>query len=216
MSGAKLHFLQASRCIRAAWQLHELDVTYEFDFAERINGTGPAPPEFKERAKGLGKFPTLEDGSEVFYESGNICEYLCDKYDKQNRLLPAVGDPKRYKVLQWVHASEATFMLHGLAVLYAKWNQKDGDVEKTVAGLSVNICKDLDYLESELGKSSGKFIVGDSLTAADIMMQFSVDFVLVRELGTKGKSWPTVEKWLEQCKSTPSYQEAVKKTGYKL
>jgi glutathione S-transferase len=76
MSGVKLHFLQASRCIRAAWQLHELNVPYDFTFAERINGTGPAPPEFKEKAKGLGKFPTLEDGSEIFYESGNICEYV--------------------------------------------------------------------------------------------------------------------------------------------
>jgi glutathione S-transferase len=142
--------------------------------------------------------------------------YLSDKYDKENRLLPAIGDPKRYKVLQWVHASEATYLLHGLAILYAKWNQKDGDVEKTVAGLSANMIKDLDYLERELGNGNGKFIIGDSLTAADIMMQFSVDFVLVRELGTKGKSWPNIDKWLKNCSSTPSYQAAVEKTGYKL
>jgi glutathione S-transferase len=107
-------------------------------------------------------------------------------------------------------------MLHGLAILYAKWFQKDGDPEKTVEGLSPNINKDLDYLESTLSKHSGKFIVGDSLTIADIMMEFSVDFVLVRELGTKGKSWPKINEWLKVCHETKTYQEAVRKTGYTL
>lgn len=159
---------------------------------------------------------SLEDGGKFYYESGSICEYLEDKYDTQHRLLPAPGDPKRYEVLQWIHAAEATFMLHGLAILYAKWNQKDGDVEKTVAGLSANICKDLDYLEATLKQNGTKFIVGNSVTAADIMMEFSVDFVLVRELGTKGKSWPRINEWLKICHETKSYQDAVRKTGYTL
>lgn len=142
--------------------------------------------------------------------------YLCDKYDTQHRLLPAVGDPARYNVLQWVHASEAMYLLHGLAVLYAKWNQKDGDVEQTIAGLSKNVINDLNYLESELGKSNGKFLFGDKLTAADVMMHFSARFMLVRELGTMGKKWPKIEEWLDNCEATPSYKAAVDKTGHKL
>lgn len=61
-SSIKLHFLQASRCIRTAWQLQELGLPYDVTFSERINGTGPAPPEFKKAGGGLGKFPTLVDG----------------------------------------------------------------------------------------------------------------------------------------------------------
>ena len=74
MSGSKikLHFLQASRCIRTAWQLDELALPYEVKFANRENSV--APPQFKKEAGGLGKFPTLEDGDELFYESGNITE----------------------------------------------------------------------------------------------------------------------------------------------
>lgn len=146
----------------------------------------------------------------------SIARYLEDKYDTQHRLLPASGDPKRYEILQWIHAAEATFMLHGLAILYARWFQKDGDPEKTVEGLSTNMTKDLDYLEATLSKNNGKFIVGDSLTAADIMMEFSVDFVLVRELGTKEKTWPKINEWLNNCHETKTYQDAVKKTGYTL
>ena len=85
-------------------------------------------------------------------------------------MLPPLGDPKRYQILQWVHAAEATYMLHSLAILYARWNQKGGDVAATEAGLAVNVQKDLDYLATELGKSKGKFLVGNGPTAADMMM----------------------------------------------
>ena len=74
MAPIKLHFLQASRCIRTAWQLDELGLDYEVKFAPRENGA--APPQFKKEAGGLGKFPTLEDGGEIYYESGSICEYV--------------------------------------------------------------------------------------------------------------------------------------------
>lgn len=127
-----------------------------------------------------------------------------------------MGDPARYKVLQWIHASEATYALHGLACLYARWFQVGGEPEKTVEGLSKNVVRDFDYLEAELGKSGGKFLLGDSLTAADIMMHFSARFILLRELGTQGKTWPKVNRWLDECEATESYQAAVKKTGHEL
>ena len=73
MPAIKLYFLQASRCIRTAWQLHELGLNYELKFAPRVNNAAPA--DFKQEAGGLGKFPTLVDDGNVFYESGNICEW---------------------------------------------------------------------------------------------------------------------------------------------
>lgn len=95
-----LHFLQASRSIRTAWQLEILQIPYQVKFSPRTGNNGPAPLEFKAAAGGLGKFPTLEveyenvenggkdggdgdgengDGGkhrEFLYESGNICEYV--------------------------------------------------------------------------------------------------------------------------------------------
>jgi glutathione S-transferase len=140
--------------------------------------------------------------------------YLCDVYDTSHRLLPSVGDPKRYAVLQWVHASEGTFALHGIAVLYARWHQKSGDPKETEVGLSKNIQADLDFMTAELGKSNGKFLFGDELTVADIQMHFSVAFILKRELGTFGKRWERLEKYIEDCGATESYKKAVEKTGH--
>lgn len=142
--------------------------------------------------------------------------YLCDTYDKQNKLLPPVGDPKRYAVLHWVHAAEATYALHALAVLYCRWFQKDGDVAKTEEGASVNVQKDLDYLGQVLEMSKGKFLLGEQLTAADCMMEFTADFVFARKLGTQGKSWPRVEQYVKDCQATSTWQKAQKKTGHKL
>lgn len=146
----------------------------------------------------------------------DYCRYLCDTYDKQHKFLPPVGDPKRYQVLQWVHAAEATFALHGISILYARWNQKEGDVAKTEEGMSKNIKKDMDYLDAELKKSGGPFLFGDSPNAADFMVEFSAVFVLARELGVKGKDYPGIEKYIAQCEATEAYKKAVEKTGHKL
>ena len=75
---------------------------------------------------------------------------------------------------------------------------------------------DFDWLEEELGKSSGKYLCGDKLTAADIMVQFSVQFILARKMGTEGGNWKNVQRWMKDMEKEDSYQRAVKKTGYKL
>jgi glutathione S-transferase len=67
-----LYFLQASRCIRSAWQLHELGLDYAVKFSAREGGL--APPAFRAEVGGLGKFPTLVDGDVTVTESGNIGE----------------------------------------------------------------------------------------------------------------------------------------------
>ncbi|KAI8937466.1 hypothetical protein NX059_005186 [Plenodomus lindquistii] len=218
MPDITLWFLQASRCIRTAWLLEELGLDYNLKFSERVNQK--APEQFKlDSGNPLGKFPTLQDGNLTVCESGAISDYLCEKYDKEGRLFPQ--DPKqRNQVRQWVHAAEATFALHSLAILYARWNAPkdvpEGTVEKMEKGMSVNVQNDLSWLETELSLSSGKFLCGDHVTAADIMMQFSADFILARELGTQGKEYPNINKWLEVCKNTDSYKRAVEKSGHKL
>ena len=82
--------------------------------------------------------------------------------------------------------------------------------------MAVNVQNDMSWLETELSLSSGQFLCGNHVTAADVMMQFSAEFILVREFGTLGKEWPNINKWLEACKKTDSYQRAVKKTGHQL
>lgn len=115
-------------------------------------------------------------------------------------------------------------MLHGLAITYNRWfspkrAQENGDQAEAEKGISVNIQKDLEWLEDELSSSKSGWIVGDHLTAADIMMHFSVQFILERKLGTDDgddKKWPKVKEWLKKCESQDAYKRAVEKSGYSL
>lgn len=129
----------------------------------------------------------------------------------------------RTRVQMWIHASEATFALHALAILYARWNfpqalreSNPEALDQMEAAMSANVVKDLDWLEEELGRSTGQFLVGNQVTAADCMMQFSARFILERQLGTKGKTWPRIDAWLERCEKTESYLRAVEKSGHTL
>lgn len=159
---------------------------------------------------------SILDGPLQSEETHSRGRYLCDTYDKQHRLLPPVGDKKRYEVLYWIHAAEAMWALHGIAILYVRWFQKDGTVAKTEEGLSKNIVNDMNYLEAELSKGRGKFLCGDAVTAADCMMQFSAGFIMARELGVKASSYPKTQQYLQECEATETYKKAVQKTGHKL
>lgn len=121
----------------------------------------------------------------------------------------------RSSVRVWMSASEGTFLTHSLAIMYGSEAVPES-AEKLSASLSPQVHRDFDWLESELKKGNGKFLVGDHLTAADTMMVLSIAFILKMGLGTKGKQWPSVNAWLENIESTPTYQRAVKKTGHSL
>ena len=132
-------------------------------------------------------------------------------------------EKKREKVRAWIHAAEGTFLLHALAITYARWfspqSVKDsGELKELEKGLAVNVGKDLDWLESELKAGPGKFLVGDRITAADTMNLFSIQFILARDLcaGRTVSEWPGIEKWLKDCESSAGWKKAVEKTGHDL
>lgn len=109
-------------------------------------------------------------------------------------------------------------MLHAIGILYVRWfGGGHEDAQQAIEeGMSKNVHKDLDFLEAELSKSSGRFLLGDGVTVADTMMHFGVTFIFARQLGTKGGSWPKIEQWIGDCEATEPYKRAVEKTGHKL
>ena len=70
-----LWFLQASRSIRIAWLLEELNLDYNLKSSNREKGL--APQDFRTASQNpLGKFPTLQDGDLAIAESGAINEFV--------------------------------------------------------------------------------------------------------------------------------------------
>lgn len=122
---------------------------------------------------------------------------------------------ERAKVRMWMSAAEGTLLIHALAILYGSGAAPDA-AETLQEKLSGQVHRDFDWLEAELKAGNGKFLVGDGVTAADTMMEFSVAFIMKMGLGVKGKSWPGVDAWLKNIQGLESYQRAMQKTGHTL
>lgn len=129
-------------------------------------------------------------------------------------LLP-VDTVARAHARMWISASEGTFLVHGLAIKYGSSVAPEA-ADKLHVGLSAQVHRDFDWLEDELRRRDGKFLLGDNVTVADIMMGFSVAFIIKMGLGTEQKTWPSINAWLDNIEATPTYQQAVRKTGYAL
>ena len=66
----------------------------------------------------------------------------------------------------------------------------------------------LGYIESKLdGK---KWLLGDELSAADILMSFALQFALFLK---KDSNYPNIKRFVAQVESHPSYRKACERVG---
>lgn len=113
-------------------------------------------------------FPSrgLEDDADFPYR------YILEKYDKSNKLFGGNDVNMREKIRMWIHAAEGTFLIHALAITYARWfcppSVGESALKEMEKGLAINVGKDLDWLSSELAENKSKYLVGESLSAADV------------------------------------------------
>lgn len=105
-----------------------------------------------------GSVPALElENGEVLTENAVILQYLGDRAGSD--VLPAIGEFRRYRVLEWVNF--ITTELHkSFAPLFSA---AAGDETKRF--FRDQIAKKLDYVERELGE--GPFLCDDTLTIGD-------------------------------------------------
>jgi glutathione S-transferase len=146
---------------------------------------------------------------------------LLTKFDHENKLLPK--DPAlQSKVREYMWASEGSFFMHALPIWklrqYCEGSKKATDIlpeiEKKFSG---PVQDDFNWLEHELAQGGGKYLVGDSLTAADTMMEFTIQFIIAFDLGLeKKRSWPHINRWLKNVENRTAYMQAVAKTGHQL
>lgn len=142
------------------------------------------------------------------------------KFDNGNKFLPK--DPAlQSKVREHMWASEGSFFMHALPIWklrqYCEGSAKATDalpeIEEKFSG---PVQDDFNWLEHELAQERGKYLVGDSLTAADTMMAFTIQFIIAFDLGLKKGSWPHINRWLKNVENRPAYKQAVAKTGHHL
>jgi glutathione S-transferase len=167
----KLYGFAPTRTIRALWTLRELDLEFEFITVDLTKGE-------HRRAEFLavnpaGKVPVLVDGDLVLTESVAIVLYLAEKYPGKG-LLPAAVRPKA-EVNRWLlfTATELEQPLWRIArhtALYPK--------EKRLAAEIPLAHEDFLDMAAVMEKhlEARRFLVGDSVTVADFVAAYTLDW----------------------------------------
>ena len=215
-----VHHLNNSRSQRVIWLLEELGVDYEIKRYERDPKTMLAPKSLL-KVHPLGKSPVITDGDTVVAESGAIIEYLIDRYDVESKLAPALGTPARLRYTYWLHFAEGSAMPPLLMKLvfnhiekapmpfFAKPIARAISKKTKASFIDPQIKAHLDYVESELGKST--WLAGGRLTGADIQMSFPLEAAAAR--GGLDDSYPKITAYLKRIHTRAGYKRALERGG---
>ena len=214
-----LHHLEKSQSIRILWLLEELGVPYEVKLYDRDPETRLAPASYK-AVSPLGTAPVITDDGLTLAETNAIVDYICDKHD-DGRLRPAPGTPMRAKYLFWFHTSQGSLqpLLTNKFVMTAMSTRAPflaRPVAKSLVGA-------LDqrffgprlaalFREIEKALSESKWFAGDQLTAADMVMGYSMELCAHRG-GMTETDFPNAFRFLKQMREHPSYVRAMEKDG---
>src|SRR5258706_5566879 len=164
-----VHHLGRSQSERIVWLCEELGLDYELRCYERDAATRLAPPEYK-ALHPVGTAPVITDGDLVLGESGAIIEYVIARYGA-GRLARQEGDAEFAHYLYWLHYANGSFQALIHRTLVARRLEPPAD-HRVLVDLQARLERALGFLNRRLGESD--YLAGDELTAADIMIVFSL------------------------------------------
>lgn len=214
-----LHHLEKSQSIRILWLLEELGVPYDAKLYDRDPQTRLAPAAYK-AVSPLGTAPVITDGAVTLAETNAIVDYILDSHDN-GRLRPKPGAPNRAKYLFWFHTSQGSlqplltnkFVMSALttrAPFLARPVAKGlvGALDNAFFGPRLNAL----FREIEKALAESKWFAGDTLTAADMVMGYSMELCFHRG-GMTEAAYPNAFRFLKQMREYPSYVRAMEKDG---
>ncbi len=195
----KLYHAPRTRSIRVLWLLEELGIPFELETQEY---RPPATP-FAQKTP-FGKFPSLEDGDTVMFESGAIVEYLLERYG-EGRLGQLPESRGVESLLQWVHFAEATLMPPLIEILRHTVLKPEAErIPAVVDDARTRAAVTLAVVERAL--QDRKFLLGADFSAADIMMTYGVQWAEM--LGLLADS-PNLRGYLQRVTSRPALRKAL-------
>jgi glutathione S-transferase len=142
----------------------------------------------------------LEDGS-VLTEVSALLQYLADRAPGAH-LLPAVGTPERYRVLEWI-GFIATEIHKGFGPLWAPDTSEDA---KSAA--RARLGQRFDYVVAALGER--EYLAGP-FTIADPYLYTVLNWT--QWTGIDRSRWPTLQRYVERVAARPAVRAALQAEG---
>lgn len=213
-----LYALTQSRAYRIAWLLELLGLDYRAEVLQRDEGSKLAPESLR-RIHPLGKSPLLDDNGLVLAESGAIAEYLLARYDAAGRFKPLQSSGDYPDYLFWLHYAEGSLMpLLVMSLVFRKIDDRPmpfwvRPVARKITGgvrqsfLNPQLKLHLEFVE---GRLAGKtWLLGERVSAADVMMGFPLQAALLRS----GMDLPNIAGYIRRIETDPYYLRAEEKLG---
>ncbi|EAW13609.1 glutathione S-transferase [Aspergillus clavatus NRRL 1] len=231
-----LYWLEKSRAQRIVWLLEELNIPYSIKtFKRRADMT--APDELK-KIHPLGKSPIISIEAPhlskplVLAESAVIIEYLCTHFGGERFLPQRYSEGKEGQVggeteewmryqyfMHYTEGSLTPFLVMKVVMdsirnapvpFFIKPVTKMVASKVEGAFVNPNIHTNLSFLEDQLktAPGGGPYICGETVTAADIVLSYSVIAALSR-LGSLRNEYPTVAAYADRLQALDGYKRGV-------
>jgi glutathione S-transferase len=191
----KLYEFPPTRSIRVRWTLQELGADFEAVRVNMLAGEHKGPDYLK--INPAGKLPALVDGDIVLTESIAIVLYLAEKYPDRH-LIPA--DPvKRAELYRWLlfattELEQPLWRIAKHSNLYPEDRRIPADIELAREDFTPMAAVLDEHMKGR------EFIVGDSVTVADFVMAYTLDWA--NEAGLLG-DFPRLKAYVERMYARP-------------
>jgi glutathione S-transferase len=200
-----VHHLEKSQSERITWLCEELGLPYDLQLYKRDAVTILAPPELK-ALHPQGTAPIIGDDGLVLAESGAVMQYILGKYG-QGRLAPGPDDPAFAPYLYWFHFANGTLQPAMGRNMVMRWLKLPPD-NPVLLRMRGRLDGAMDQVEARLG--SAEFLAGAELTAADIMMVFSLTTMRIF-MPLDLAPYPNILAYLQRIGARPAYRAAMRK-----
>ncbi len=200
-----IHHLKTSQSERIIWLCEELGILYDLKIYERDKVTLLGPPALR-AVHPLGLAPAIVDDGVVLAESGAIIDYLLAR-NGGSTLAPGSGHPAHTDYLFWYHFANSTLqaVLGRNMILGRLGLPADNPVLQSTRGRMQQM---LGLVEARLGPAA--YLAGDALTAADIMIVFSLT-TMRKFIPFSLDPYPNIRAYLQRIGARPAYQRAMRK-----
>ncbi|MEO0912065.1 MAG: glutathione S-transferase family protein [Pseudomonadota bacterium] len=200
-----LHHCHQARSMRSLWLLHEIGL--EFELVTHAFGPELYTPEYQ-KVHPLSRVPCFVDGEIRLFESGAICEYLCEQYDP-GLLWRWPGHEERAEWLQWLHYAET------IAVHVANLTQQhivireDKDRSPLVMKLEARrLAKALALIEAAL--EGRRYLLSSGFSAVDTGVGYSV---YAAQHFVDLERFPNVAGYLQRSSGRAAFRKALPPEG---
>ncbi len=200
-----VHHLRKSQSERIVWLCEELGIPYGLKCTDRDPVTMLAPAAFKALYP-IGAAPVIHDDGVVLAESAAVVEYIFGKYGS-GALAVAPDRPNYADYLYWFHFANGTLQpAMGRCMLLGRLALPEDNAVAT--GAKGRLALALAHTENRL--KTAPYFAGDALTAADIMMVFSLT-TMRYFLPVDFASYPNIRAYLQRIATHEGYRRAMRK-----